>query len=63
MQLTIECRNIRQDVGARDALKAGGGRTTVPCLLISEGEQVQWLYESSDIVRFLRAWSASVLSG
>jgi hypothetical protein len=35
----------------------------VPCLLISEGEQVQWLYESSDIVRFLRAWSASVLSG
>jgi len=39
MQLTIECRNIRQDVGARDALKAGGGRTTVPCLRITRASK------------------------
>lgn len=36
-------------------LKAGGGKSTVPCLRIEhEDGGVEWLYESLDIVAFLQ---------
>ena len=54
--LTIETRDVKRSAPAREELLAGGGNLQVPCLRI-EGEQgqVQWMYESSDIVRYLEA--------
>jgi glutathione S-transferase len=31
----------------------GGGRATVPCLKIRRGDEVEWLYESRDIIDYL----------
>lgn len=40
---------------ARSELLQGGGRQQVPCLRISgEGGQVSWLYESDDIISYLK---------
>ncbi len=51
--LKIAVRDAKQDPG-RQELLAGGGELKVPCLRIEEGEgKVRWLYESSDIVRYL----------
>ena len=44
----------------RSALVSGGGKSQVPCLKIEQGEQVQWLYESSDIIEHLRQHSMGV---
>ncbi len=38
----------------RQNLIAGGGKAMVPCLLIEEPNREQWLYESLDIIEFLR---------
>lgn len=39
----------------RKELMAGGGKVQFPCLLISEkGKSDRWLYESQDIIHFLR---------
>lgn len=53
--LPIETRDAQNDPDHRAALEAGGGRVKVPCLLIEHdnGEQ-QWLYESDDIIAWLR---------
>ena len=53
--LPIETRDAQHDPEHREALQAGGGRVKVPCLLIERdnGEQ-QWLYESDDIIAWLR---------
>ncbi len=49
-------RNIWTDPGAAEDLLKGGGRTTVPCLRIEkEAGEVTWLYESADIINYLRA--------
>lgn len=51
----VELRNIHADPEHRAALKAGGGRVTVPCLRITgEDGSEAWLYESADIVAWLR---------
>lgn len=51
----LPLRNIRADPTHRTALVEGGGRKTVPCLRIEEADgSVRWLYESSDIVEYLR---------
>ena len=52
--LNIETRDVKRSETAREELLAGGGDLQVPCLRI-EGEQgeVQWMYESSDIIRYL----------
>ena len=53
--LPIETRDAQHNPEQRAALEAGGGRVKVPCLLIEHdnGEQ-QWLYESDDIIAWLR---------
>ena len=52
--LTIETRDVKRSESAREELLAGGGNLKVPCLLIEDGQgQVEWMYESSDIVRYL----------
>lgn len=35
-------------------LVAGGGKGQVPCLRIDQDEQKQWLYESSDILKYIQ---------
>lgn len=52
--IDIELRNIHADPQALHDLRNGGGSTTVPCLRIQRGADVQWLYESSDIIDYLR---------
>ena len=47
-------RNTTQDIAAYKELITGGGRATVPCLRIErEGREVEWLYESRDIMEFI----------
>ena len=38
---------------ARQELLQGGGKAVVPCLRIKNGDSVDWLYESMDIIRYL----------
>ena len=54
--LEIPLRNTLEDAERHSELQAAMGRTTVPVLAIerSEGE-VEWLPESADIVRYLKA--------
>lgn len=54
--LLIETRDARNDAEHREALLAGGGEIKVPCLRIDDGQGgSQWLYESSEIIRYLEA--------
>lgn len=53
--LKIELRNINGNNDFREELIREGGKRTVPCLRIeNENGQVQWLYESSDVVNHLQ---------
>ena len=53
--IEIEMRDIYQEDGAMRELVQGGGRSTVPCLRIQRGDEVEWMYESLDIMRYLSA--------
>ena len=35
-------------------LQQGGGKTQVPCLRIERNGEVQWMYESGDIIQYLK---------
>jgi len=37
----------------REQLEMGGGKVKVPCLRIEQGDDIRWLYESDEIIRFL----------
>lgn len=37
----------------KDELTTQGGKQQVPCLRIEQGDKVQWLYESKDIISYL----------
>lgn len=50
----FELRDTAANAGYRDELIAGGGKKTVPCLQITDGDNVQWMYESSDICEYLK---------
>ncbi|MGD8380184.1 MAG: glutathione S-transferase N-terminal domain-containing protein [Gammaproteobacteria bacterium] len=53
--LEMPLYDIRLDRARRDELVAGGGHGMVPCLRIRRPDGgVEWLYESADIVRYLR---------
>ena len=52
--IEIPMRNTVMDISAYKELVSGGGRATVPCLRIERDDgQVEWLYESIDIMRFI----------
>lgn len=53
LNLPIEKVDPRKDPVAMDELTNQGGKVQVPCLKISEGEEVRWMYESSDINSYL----------
>jgi glutaredoxin 2 len=53
--LKIPLKNILFESGNSTDLIAGGGKEQVPCLRIeNEDGDVRWLYESMDIVRYLK---------
>jgi glutaredoxin len=55
LSLAIERRDAQHEGPHRNELVAGGGRAMVPCLRITEGSgEVRWLYESGQIIDFLR---------
>lgn len=55
LSLPIERRDAQHSGPHRDALVAGGGRAMVPCLCITAADgKVEWLYESSAIIEYLR---------
>ncbi len=55
LNLNIALYNIDEIESAKHDLVHNGGMLQVPCLKIeNEDGSVQWMYESSDIIRFLR---------
>lgn len=61
LALPIERRNARHEGPVRSELVRGGGLAKVPCLKITDpaGNQ-QWMYESAEIVAYLRQRFAAV---
>ena len=55
LNVNIETRDINKVPHFKQELLAGGGRVKVPCLRIEENNQIQWLYESNDIIKFLES--------
>ena len=53
--IDMEKCNIHDGSEHYNALKNGGGSTMVPCLRIDQDGESKWLYESSDIVRYLES--------
>ena len=53
--LHIELRDAKNDAGHKATLLNEGGRHKVPCLRIEKADDsVQWLYESNDIITYLK---------
>ncbi len=52
--LNIELRDAKNNAMYKEELLKEGGRIQVPCLRIANDDgSVSWLYESSDIIRYL----------
>lgn len=57
--LRIERRDIQQNREHRNTLTQQGGKPQVPCLRIErDNGNVEWLYESSDIIQFINRQKA-----
>jgi len=55
LSLKIELRDAQNDAQHREALLQGGGRIKTPCLRITDEQgNSQWMYESADIIQYLR---------
>jgi len=55
MHLKIAGVNVSQDYDARQRLMEEGGRSQVPALRIDRADgSVEWMYESLDIIDYLR---------
>jgi len=54
LNLPIEFRDIKKNLKFRSELAENGGRVKVPCLRIEENGEVQWMYESNDIIAYLQ---------
>ncbi len=53
--IELEFKDTLLDVDARRELVECGGKSSVPCLRIQRGTQVRWLYESLDIIDYLKS--------
>ena len=52
--MTDETKDAKRSEVARAELLAGGGLLKVPCLKIVDSQGAEtWMYESSDIIRYL----------
>ncbi|MDZ4201398.1 MAG: glutathione S-transferase N-terminal domain-containing protein [Gallionella sp.] len=55
LSLPVTLRDAQHDPEHRDALLQGGGKIQTPCLRITDAQgQVQWMYESGDIIKYLQ---------
>ena len=55
LSLNVELRDAQHDPIHRAALLQGGGRIMAPCLKITDAQgNSQWMYESDEIIRYLR---------
>jgi glutaredoxin len=55
LSLPVELRDAQHDAEHKEALLQGGGKVQTPCLRITgEDGQVQWMYESGDIIQYLQ---------
>ncbi len=54
MGLSLPMKNVLLSPASHRELVSGGGKMQVPCLRIEEGERVRWLYESADIIAYLK---------
>lgn len=52
--IEVELRDTNREPDAFRELLKGGGRSTVPCLKIQRGDEVEWMYESMDIIDYFR---------
>jgi len=60
MELELPLKDIRLLPENKADLIAGGGKKQVPCLRIEdERGGVKWMYESRDIIRYLKRQFAS----
>ena len=54
LSLEIETHDVLREPPAREQLLKGGGKIKVPCLKIINAQNHEtWMYESTDIVRYL----------
>ena len=53
--IEVPLRDINQEADAFRELLSATGRSTVPCLRIQRGDNVEWMFESMDIMRYLAA--------
>ena len=55
LSLPIQLRDAQHDPEHGAALLNGGGKIQTPCLMIEDDQaNIQWLYESNDIVKYLQ---------
>lgn len=54
MNLPIVKRNVSKGSPYREELLQGGGKVQTPCLRIESATGTTWLYESSEIIDYLR---------
>jgi len=59
LNINIEYRDAKNDEKFRQELLEKGGEIKVPCLRIENTGEVEWLYESSDIINYLNQQFAS----
>ncbi len=52
--LEIERRDILKNSDYKQELIEGGGKSQVPCLRIENNKQVAWMYESAEIIGYLK---------
>jgi len=51
--IILQLRDAKNNSDHRSELLNNGGKVQVPCLKINKEEPAQWLYESSDIIKYL----------
>lgn len=57
--LDVEVRNVSRHAPWREELFAARGRGTVPVLRIENDDDVEWMGESRDIIRYLESLAAA----
>ena len=61
LALNVQKLDAQQPGQVRDDLVSGGGKAKVPCLKITDqAGKTQWLYESGEIIKYLRGRFAIV---
>jgi hypothetical protein len=54
LNLNIECRDAVNASAYAGELRSEGGKMQTPCLRIQHQDRSDWLYESDDIIQYLR---------